>query len=492
MTINISAIKQSQALLNKLGKPAKKVVEPQIIAGLEELMKISNDFLHNRSEQSKNKIGGDNVVEVIKSIDVKGVLGNLGKTPEDVYVALGGDISKIPTLLSDDSGVEVEKIKSAVDVGVEKVMSTVGINQTLIEQSISGNGDSIGTNTTNQNINDIGKISSLGILEKVIEGQFKTVPPQVYENLNPEISILPEITTDAANLNNVLEIQFEHQRERETEIELPQYNRGNTEIMEMPKPFGVDMVDENRMPKYKFWFVVKFFFKEDFAAELGKNAENMTFLVKTASRPKVSFDYEEYNMYNFKTKFLKRSTFSPIQMVFYDDGSNQATTFHKKYLELMIPSMSMANPSLFEHNQFIFDGSPEGNSSSIQPLPGKSHNKTILDRVEIYHLYDWGKSINVYRFHNPKITNFDLSDLDMESSEMSDISLEFEYDSFNILTTIDDKPISSFAGTENNQEFDINFDSLKYHLVNIEAGTSKLDGVTELDGELANFDFIKG
>lgn len=63
-------------------------------------------------------------------------------------------------------------------------------------------------------------------------------------------------------------------------------------------------------------------------------------------------------------------------------------------------------------------------------LGALNNNATnILSEIRLYHLYDWGRLLNVYHMYNPKITNMNLDDLDMaESGAGSELEVQFAYD----------------------------------------------------------------
>lgn len=209
-----------------------------------------------------------------------------------------------------------------------------------------------------------------------------------------------------------------------------------------PSPYAVDKSSVNNHPKFKFLFIVEFIFQPDFQASLGENGNNMAFVVRTASRPNVNIEYEDINLYNFRTKIPKFTEYQPISMSFFDDQSNQTTSFYKKYLELLIPNMGMPESTIegYESSSFNFtddrDISPF-NSSSLQALPGTSGHKNIIRSIRLFHIWGWGQYVNVYKFHNPKISEINVSDLDMDTNDLAEIQIQFSYDGLNIETTTD-------------------------------------------------------
>jgi hypothetical protein len=72
-------------------------------------------------------------------------------------------------------------------------------------------------------------------------------------------------------------------------------------------------------------------------ADLNRVAATMAFLTKSASRPQVEFEYEEVNMYNYRTQVAKRTIYQPMQLRFTDDVQGNTIRFFELYLKAMSP-----------------------------------------------------------------------------------------------------------------------------------------------------------
>jgi len=214
------------------------------------------------------------------------------------------------------------------------------------------------------------------------------------------------------------------------------------ETQRFPKHFASHLA-ENHQPKFKFMFMVEFVFHPEYqhlmTSERGVKS-GFEFVVKNSSRPNVSFEYEEINMYNYWTKIPKRTVYEPMTMRFYDDIQNNAGTFYTNYMRAMSPIANEGmdgNAMLPQHYQersltanTISRTAVPNNTiggASLGSLNGDASN--ILLEVKLYHLYDWGKLLNVYHMYNPKITNLNLDDVDMaESGAGSELEIQFSYD----------------------------------------------------------------
>lgn len=215
-------------------------------------------------------------------------------------------------------------------------------------------------------------------------------------------------------------------------------------------------------PKFNFMFMVNITFQPAYQ-HLGVQEHNkidpseeiqFKYLCKYFSRPNISVEYEDINMYNFRSKVATKVTYEPLTLRLYDDMKNSSLTFFEKYLKTRSP-IARRHPNesnIYEQHGMNFDqqtaGSGSGPSSELQggsgtlggllPNPdGDGHSISIIKNIEVYQIFDYGRKINRYTFINPKITQFDLSDFDMENStEPSYIEIQSAYDSMFIETDI--------------------------------------------------------
>ncbi len=199
-------------------------------------------------------------------------------------------------------------------------------------------------------------------------------------------------------------------------------------------PYAMALASQHA-PKTKFLFVVQFNFVDSSVASIFNNDEKMTaFLVKTALRPTVKFDYEDINLYNFRTKLLKKTEYDPMTLSFYDDGQNNVGRFYSKYISMTSPVSRISNASIYETNGMNFSD-PANLSASTGPLI--NNTKTIFSNVNLYHIYDWGRRMTVYSFINPRIISLTPSELDMSSNEPSELHLQFNYDGLFVNDDVD-------------------------------------------------------
>lgn len=184
-------------------------------------------------------------------------------------------------------------------------------------------------------------------------------------------------------------------------------------------------------PKHRFIFKVQFVFNEPYANRI--NREFM-YVVKNIDKPTVEFDYEEVNMYNFKTKILKSIRHQPLNMTFHDDIQNKVLDFFDAYRTAYSPvsKMTVDGAHVMEDYGMNFHDPASGlaYSSSLGPL--ESDQKNLLNHIRLVQVYGHGSRENHFIFLNPKITTFDFDNVDHENSEGNALTVSFDYDSLYI------------------------------------------------------------
>lgn len=204
-----------------------------------------------------------------------------------------------------------------------------------------------------------------------------------------------------------------------------------------------DQIEFN--PKLKFLFKVSFEFDPQMISaarsmgyDLSEIQQNFSFLIRHIDRPKFDFDYEEVNMYNFRTKVLKSVRHREVGFTVYDDVGNNALSFVNLYRKLIQPIARREQDPYAHHEDhgFAFDGSYAGLDTSMRGLlPGDRRN--VLSKMTIHQIFvergskvsspaSWVKVVN-FVFTNPRFVNIDTDDLDHDNGG-----------SFNAITILSD------------------------------------------------------
>ena len=204
-------------------------------------------------------------------------------------------------------------------------------------------------------------------------------------------------------------------------------------------------------PKLKFLFRVEFLFKPEvlrqFSAENAIWAKNFAFLVKSVDRPKVDFEYEEINQYNFRSKVLKQIKHRALTMTFLDDVGNHVHEFFRFMMMVHSPITRRSIGAAHEISSVFAQyntGSGMQFSKSPMSMTDFAHRGVIntdignaIQAIKITQLFmqpgskndlDTGAKEVSFFFVNPRIESFDMDDVSHESSDPSVLTMMFDYD----------------------------------------------------------------
>ena len=307
-----------------------------------------------------------------------------------------------------------------VNGGASAVMDTVLSPAGMDSQTVLGPINRLSPDVANKAI-----FSSNEIHKKIKDGNFSS-------------SDIPNFTRDFANVIKLGGKLFTPKSDKpfEPQCSVPPY------AMDLMR-FGV---------KQNYRFLVAFEFNDPYSKTLGELSH--AFGVKTCERPNVTFDHEDVNIYNYRTRVQTKTTFQPITMTFYDDQWSQALDFYNMYLNIVSPITNMQGHSSYSYEQRGMDfveglasGKTEGGSlqvsqsthdyaGSFGPFatvsgPGSTN---IIKSIKIYHLYRGGGLMDVYSVYNPKIMEMGLDELSTEGGSTGLINMSFAYDAFHIET----------------------------------------------------------
>lgn len=239
-----------------------------------------------------------------------------------------------------------------------------------------------------------------------------------------------------------------------------------------------------KRPKLKFNFTISFKLRDPMALRLKKTnsnakadgaimADQLTFVLKQASRPNPTVVYEDVNFYNYRTKVATKVDYGTMQIMLYDDVENFGHNLYEHYLKSLSPIASQQDANaLFSgkegpqnrafNSQDVTKIEISGGSGSVGPLPdadiAKGGESGLIEHISIRHWYlsqfesrttEEGNPILLnpslqfieYKFLNPKVINMTLDELDMTQSDVSTVMMNFIYDSvyINSPTTADNK-----------------------------------------------------
>lgn len=188
-------------------------------------------------------------------------------------------------------------------------------------------------------------------------------------------------------------------------------------------------------PKLGFMFMVSFEFEFNTPLASSINSDlrgkMYSFYVKSVDRPKITYEYDEVNMYNHRTRVLRRMNYDPVAMSFYDDGNSAVLEFVNTYYKMMSPVANIpvgSSTEMFTNGGMNFSRGGEDSSGTGHPNVISETATQIIKKVKLYHVYGNGSRMYVFEFINPRIENITLSALDMSQSDVSTVDLTFNFD----------------------------------------------------------------
>jgi len=185
----------------------------------------------------------------------------------------------------------------------------------------------------------------------------------------------------------------------------------------------------------------------------------VAFLVKNSGRPSVTYEYEDLNYYNYRTKGIRKATFNPVTMNFTDDQLNSMAAFYAFYISAMSPIVNMgADPTaatgvrnIYEQGgmnytdlsikQSVSNGTANTNPAyaasvgALRPMSANQSNNTrqIIDRISIYQFGRNANTMTGFHMFSPRILSFSPSEVTYaESGEGQSLGMEIDYDFFTI------------------------------------------------------------
>lgn len=363
-----------------------------------------------------NAAGKIGDLEVLNSVGA-GKIGEGLRTLSSVSNTIRHGCGSLPTSIGGVIGGALDTANSAFTAGSDWVLQQMGMSITTVD-AVRAFHPQIANQAWGQ---------AQDVYDKVRRGNFKT-------------SDIPSVLQDMQNLERLgRNIFTPPSGDRQSKL-MPQCEAS---------PYAVDLIA--RAPKHKFMFIVQFV-PNDAYKSLG--ALDWAFTAQHSTRPNVKYQTEEINFYNFRSKLITKAEFEPMSMKFYDDIRNQSGQFYAAYMKAMSPlaNYSKSNEGFdFEKQGMEFtaaNGVPitgvdfvnkQFSSSTGALLQG---HKTIFSEIVLYHVFDAGRKVDVFRFYNPRITELSLDELAMDESSPTMLDINFVYDAVYVDSSV---PFESVA-----------------------------------------------
>jgi hypothetical protein len=216
--------------------------------------------------------------------------------------------------------------------------------------------------------------------------------------------------------------------------------------------YAASLANAQFRPKLKFMFRVEFLFKPQILQQFGSEAaawkDKFVFLIKSVDRPKVDFDYEEVNQYNFRTKVLKQIKHRELTMTFMDDVGNNV---HEFFRFMMFAHSPITRRSVNASNDIadVYATYATGNGMLFSDNLGNTNDfahrgvmntdvGNAIQAIKVTQMYlqpgrgqadlDTGAKEVSFFFVNPRVVSFDLDDVNHEVSDPNLFTMQFDYD----------------------------------------------------------------
>lgn len=365
-------------------------------------------------------------------------------------------ISDIEALGSATKGLKaVAQIAQAGGPGLTNIINK-GASGVLDTVMTAGSGGKFGANTiydkvskVNPSAVNIAVSQSADIAEKLKDGKFN-------------LETIPSYTRDFANVFKIA-----------TGIADAVMGKGAIEevqVVQTAQNMAKILSDTYGGVKLPYRYVVQFKLRPEYAA---LEDINPTFFIKTCDRPSMEYETDDVNYYNFRSSVIKRASFKPINMTFYDDQVSTVLGFLRSYVGLISPitnNNGVLDSLLFEHTGMNFGQvtnlsesvSDKGELSTRKGIPGgdlmvperaatvgeladQTISQSILSGIIIYHFSNGGAVADIYVLRNPKIVDIQLDDLDHSKSDANQITLTWRYDNAIFQPFVTDENLSTHS-----------------------------------------------
>ncbi|MGZ8924255.1 MAG: hypothetical protein ACXW2E_00095 [Nitrososphaeraceae archaeon] len=376
-----------------------------------------------------NSVGKLGDLEVLNDIG-GGAIGEGLRTVASISNSIRTGCGALPSVIGD-----------SIDQGANWVLDAIGISPAVVE-TLRGLHPGIANQAWGQ-----AKV----IFEQIQQGHFK-------------VTDIPYYLQDFQNLERLIR-----------GIYTPGDDRLNSlsPICEA-SAYALDLIA--RAPKYKFLFVVQFVAAPGYE-RLDSVLRGMAFVVKKSTRPKITYNMEDVNYYNNRTKVVTKAIFEEMNMCFHDDILNNTTQFYTAYTRAMSPITNLTPEMTPTHSSYesigldYVDNTLVSNyddpinqmiptnkyAASIGPL-ANNNKQSIFKEIMLYHVFDNGHKVTVYHFLNPRISQLIPDDVDMSvGNEGNELSISFMYDNIFVETKTMKELSSKFEGAQSDALYPLRY-----------------------------------
>lgn len=195
----------------------------------------------------------------------------------------------------------------------------------------------------------------------------------------------------------------------------------------------------DKLPRAKFLFMVNFLRPTATNANYGDWATGISFIVKSVTRPNISFKVETLNQYNKKRVIQTGLEYEPITVSFYDTYDQRVVKMLKQYLDHYYGDFAFGTRTAWNYDVVSEVYSEETDEFGFKVNNIGSNEEYFFENIEFYQF--GGGNYNKFILVHPKLVSFDYDDEDYtDTTTPQMINMRFAYEG--IIMESENQPIS--------------------------------------------------
>lgn len=347
--------------------------------------------------------------------DVNSFISGIVKHTADGTYVLDSAINPITaTTLASDSSMILSKMgldSTPSNLNAASILAENIANGTLRSDGLSNFSDYNANITTGYNASPYGNIANA--MNTLFDSQASQL-------LDPDLKSISTVTSGTGSPSTTAEAQAQNAQLNGKNVASSNPAKNNISTLTSPDYYAKPLIDYQ--PKFRYTFIAQITMYGEYQSDIPTSC---AFLISKFDKPKTSIEYEEVNFYNFFSQVPKRTKFSNCSFTLHDDIKSSSMNFIVSYLRRVCPIFNHEHSMNFEDDGMNFQ-----NSNSSYGLHTTTNSLNIIQSIKIYNIYNGSRTMDVYTFNNPKITEITLDEWSMESFDPSTINVDFVYDNW--------------------------------------------------------------
>lgn len=193
-----------------------------------------------------------------------------------------------------------------------------------------------------------------------------------------------------------------------------------------------------KLPRAKFLFMVNFFRPTSPNANYMDWATGISFIVKSITRPNISFKVETLNQYNKKRVVQTGLEYQPITVSFYDTYDQRVVKMFKEYVEHYYGDFAFGTRDSWNYDVTSAEYLQETDEFGFKVNGLIPNDEYFFENIEFYQF--GGGTYNKFILIHPKLVSFDYDDEDYtDTTTPQMVNMTFAYEG--IVMESENRPI---------------------------------------------------